>query len=64
MIRRTFTVLPLADKVHGCSRCHRKLRTGERVTAIRTPTTAEFRHAGRKCPPAYVPPSPYLRSPR
>lgn len=49
--RRTFTVLPLAHRVHSCSRCHCQLWQGERATAILTPGRAEFRHAGRKCPP-------------
>lgn len=51
--RRTFVVLPLADRVYGCARCHRKLRAGERVTISYDGSFAEVRHAGRKCPPAF-----------
>lgn len=48
--RRTFTVLPLAHRVHRCSRCHRQIWQGERATSIVAPGSAEVRHAGRACP--------------
>lgn len=50
--RRTFTVLPLAHRTRRCSRCHLWIWQGERATSIVTPSTAEWRHAGRSCPRA------------
>ncbi len=53
-IRRVpFTVLELADKLHGCERCRRKLRRGEKAVALRGRDTVTFRHAGRVCPPSF-----------
>lgn len=51
--RRTFTILAQADRVYGCSRCHRKLVAGTRVTIIQHGSLVEVRHAGRVCPPTY-----------
>lgn len=60
----TVTLLPLADKVYGCERCHRRLRAGERVTFYRAGRDVVFvRHVGRKCPVVYNP-HPFQRSPR
>lgn len=60
--RRTpFTVLELAHKVHGCERCRRKLRAGEKAVSIVRPGLVSYRHAGRACPPIVVDRHPFLR---
>lgn len=59
--RRTFTVLEAAHKKLDCSRCRRALRAGERATTIVRPGFAEYRHAGRTCPPSQVDRHPFLR---
>ena len=66
-MKRTFDVLPMADKVYGCHRCGAKLRTGERATITHANSNVRVRHAGRTCPPVspmIVPPVPTRRSPR
>lgn len=59
--RVSFTVLAQADKVHGCARCRRKLRAGERAVSIIGSGTVHYQHAGRTCPPAVADRHPFLR---
>lgn len=40
-----FTVLPAADKLHGCPICGAKLRAGEEALAVLSPGTAHVQHA-------------------
>lgn len=59
--RVPFTILPLADKLHGCDRCRRKLRRGEHAVSIVRPGLVSYRHAGRACPPLVIDRHPFLR---
>lgn len=54
--RRTFVVLPAADKRFRCSRCRRLILKGERTTVIvEAPDRVTYTHAGRACPKLYNP---------
>lgn len=45
---RSFTVRDGSSLT--CSRCGRKLQTGERAVVLREPDLVTYRHAGRDCP--------------
>jgi hypothetical protein len=59
--RVRFTVLPRAHEVHGCTRCRRKIRTGERAVSIVGAGSVSFQHAGRTCPPPVFDRHPFIR---
>lgn len=59
--RRTFTVRPEAHNLMTCQRCKRKMRAGERATAVTVPGQAWKVHAGRTCPPYQVDRHPFIR---
>jgi hypothetical protein len=52
-VKVLFTVLPDADKVHTCAKCHAKLRTGQLGVAVVEPGSAYAEHA--ECPPSAAP---------